>query len=1511
VFYERYLLDPNVTALEGPNGAGKTTVMIAAYLALFPDLKRLRFTNLGETGATLGDRGIWGRLGEAGRPSYSALRLRLADGSELLAGVLIERKAQPNVTLSPFTVTGLRPDMQLSELFLVRAERHDEVPTAQQLATNAKALGAELQFASSVKDYFQLLFALGVTPLRLSNDEERNKFNEMLRTSMTGGISRALTSELRSFLLKQESMLGDTLARMRANLSACRRTRTEVSEARVLEAEISGIFDAGHSMFCAARAATQARAREAEQQLRDQRAKVSELARELESLRARAAEDEAALARTEQRVGAHRDALKSAEEQLDQARRARDAKNTVAVLQEQLRDVANAAKAATEAQQLATSRRRQAHLDRDAARAASVRSAVGLADLQAGLDELHNKAHAYRRATSACETVCEALGVKELSPQDIPDRRAQLQHQKTALDEQRARRDRELTLGTQQADDYQLALAALKQLSDGVSAPGDTGNYARAQREMLLHKELQWRAQRLPELANELDACSKRVAQQRAAHAQAEQFGLAAEQRNSAHLAATLRAAEDELRALDAELGQAPWQQKELERLLEVAREETQRLERQQLRWEQLDRLARGLLPELREMAANDERGLDAALSQASARVNQLRQRQQSFAQEQSAVLQQAAALESSGGAGDPVLELLSEELDGQLLAQRYEDLDLDRAARVEAELGPLIDAIVVDDLTEAAAKLAKREALPSSVWLVTGGIDLPSALFQPPEPGTVAPGSERPGPQSTKLPEDVYRTPTGFRITRLPRHPKLGRTARGKEAARLRAVAERLRVTEDELAEELQQATLQIELLSQLRERRQDWLDGPREDALNEVRERQAELARDLDRKLEHSALLTAQANSKRATVVDARTLLGVAHWLDLPDQQAILEDLSVRLSDAQRAAEHLPSRNAALQVLSEKADALRYPPPTEAELTAWEQERVALQTKRDQLFQLNEALETLQADHQALLWQDAETAILEHAELVPELKSQQARDLARATAAEAALTSAEQAWEAATAAQLSAQATLAVAIARLESARSEWLSHDTSAEEGSSKLKSAERHVEQLRQRQPIIEKEALALVGQVAVLGERIKRVEHALDEARAAEQLAKQSADGPAEQWRGFLSACQNATAPLRDDRTESDDDRSSTQLWPLAHGRASLLVDRLDATKGGGERALLIRDRISKAQRSPLEYVEIWCSVRLWLQKCLPAQIAGVADPLEALRRLRSNLDSLELRLARQEGDLRGSSEDVARSIDVQVRRAASQVRRLNQRLQGVSFGSIHAIGVRMSRVEKMMQVLEALRDGSAQNLLFESALPIEQALEETFKRYGGGRGGGERVLDYREYVELQVEVKRHPDKDWEPANPTRVSTGEAIGVGAALMMVILSEWERDSKLLRAAEVSGTLRFLFLDEANRLSQDNLGVLFDLCESLDLQLLIAAPEVARALGNTTYRLVRKQLEDGTEEVIVSGRRATLPDQLTTADDGRGDLSAESERSPGPLTAPTDEVSISKPTQGVLLS
>jgi chromosome partition protein MukB len=313
----------------------------------------------------------------------------------------------------------------------------------------------------------------------------------------------------------------------------------------------------------------------------------------------------------------------------------------------------------------------------------------------------------------------------------------------------------------------------------------------------------------------------------------------------------------------------------------------------------------------------------------------------------------------------------------------------------------------------------------------------------------------------------------------------------------------------------------------------------------------------------------------------------------------------------------------------------------------------------------------------------------------------------------------------------------------------------------------------------------------------------------------------------------------------------------------------------------------------------------WLEVRAWLLRRLPAQIAELGQPLLGLARLRDDLGSLESRLGRQEGELRGTSKDVARSIDVQLRRASAQVKRLNRALDGVRFGSIHGMRVQLDRIDKMDQVLRALREGETQELLFQSNLPIEEALDEIFRRHAGGRTGGQRLIDYREYIDLSVQIQRRAAQNWERVNPSQVSTGEAIGIGAALMMVILAEWERDDQLLRHKRGFGSLRFLFLDEANRLSQDNLGTLFDLCEVLDLQLLIAAPEVARAQGNTTYRLVRRVSEDGQEEVLVTGRRATLPGAADVID-AAGERSQPTPSTdadagtepPGPSEPPPDE-------------
>ncbi|HEX5099106.1 MAG TPA: chromosome partition protein MukB, partial [Polyangiaceae bacterium] len=321
VFFERYLLDPHVTALEGANGAGKTTVMIAAYLVLLPDLTRLRFTNLGETAATGGDRGIYGRLGVLGRPSYAALELELV-GERVILAVHLERKAEPSVQATTFMVHGLPAALGLSNLFLLSDGETEGVPELAELKTKASELGARVEVFDSLREYFGALFERGIVPLRLANDDDRAKFNEMLRTSMTGGISRALTSELRTFLLKEESGLSDTLSRMRGNLDACRRTRAEVQEARSLEREITGVYEAGASMFDTALAALEAELREAKRKRDAERTLEHEARLGLAQAEATLADGAAREEVARKRLGESRTRLDASKERRDALRRA-------------------------------------------------------------------------------------------------------------------------------------------------------------------------------------------------------------------------------------------------------------------------------------------------------------------------------------------------------------------------------------------------------------------------------------------------------------------------------------------------------------------------------------------------------------------------------------------------------------------------------------------------------------------------------------------------------------------------------------------------------------------------------------------------------------------------------------------------------------------------------------------------------------------------------------------------------------------------------------------------------------------------------------------------------------------------------------------------------------------------------------------------------------------------------------------------------------------------------------
>src|SRR5690606_3653186 len=140
----------------------------------------------------------------------------------------------------------------------------------------------------------------------------------------------------------------------------------------------------------------------------------------------------------------------------------------------------------------------------------------------------------------------------------------------------------------------------------------------------------------------------------------------------------------------------------------------------------------------------------------------------------------QSAAREllAAGGPFDAELLRLKDALGAELLAGAFEDASVEDAAVLEARLGPLVQALVVDDPATAAKQVHGRPDSLSDVWLVSRDEDA----------ARLGAGAAR---ESEEVTDVVVSEQRAIRVTRIPTRPRLGRKAREKRAAELRAEAD------------------------------------------------------------------------------------------------------------------------------------------------------------------------------------------------------------------------------------------------------------------------------------------------------------------------------------------------------------------------------------------------------------------------------------------------------------------------------------------------------------------------------------------------------------------------------------------------------------------------------------------------------------------------------------------------------------------------------------------------
>ena len=1449
VFYERYQLDKHVTALEGSNGAGKTTVLIGCYVVLLPDMTRLRFANVGESGSTGGDKGLWGRLGEQGRPSYAALELRLPEGNRIVAGVQLHRRGEPTVELNPFVITGINDTTKLQDVLLIRGEM-DAVPEMNELRESAARCGAHLEAFGATKEYFARLFDLGVTPLRLASDEDRTKFNEMLRTSMTGGISRALTAELRDFLLKEESGLADTLRRMRANLDACRRTRIEVEDSRRLEQEISGIYEAGQEMFAAIVHAIRERADELGNKLKEAERLLQEVEGEQKKLNHEITEGKARQGELQARLVEAKRQAEAAHTAVDRVRQAKELLSRICAHTGQRDNARRTQESLMAKRDKADEDRSRANRVRDLAQDAYTKAAHGMANTQSGLEELSRRAAAHRTVVGRLAEARRLMPEQTIDPANIGIALDATRAAHESVQAEWLESDRTLSSAERHRQEFGQVIAALESIVNEDVEP--VAAFACAREALQSLRDLDACAKQRAILTTEVPVARQSVQRQQKAQYLARTLG------RPANAIASSQDANNALTETDNALAAATERHRQVEQRLSAGEhtlgrchEQIRDLELRLAAWRQANNLALpleqrwGIILRTREAIITFRAEINGKLGERRAELAVVEAREKDLHA-------QITQLEQSGGAFSSELLKACDTVEGELLAGRFEELSESDAALYEALLGPLAQAIAVEDVQSAAAALAKSDDRPDSVWLV--GAESPLPL------------DEHNRPPGDLLGRDVLVPGvTGARLTRLPNQPTLGRRARERKITELRRQEAEAKHQIESLHTVLRDTQVVLTTADHLLAEVDLLQTGDpsvklqqANDQLRQAQEAQSRHRADMDAAQGEISTLSPRQKS-------LRDLIQIAWSLDEPDQAAKLDQMLQSLAAAKAAAVETQRVAQDRALVEQRIDVLRTPPLSDAQVDALRKHHQEMERRLDALQLAIQATQYVQEHLSALDWIDAQEALDKQTALVPALEAQLNQARTALDSALQALKAAESQWAVAVRAFNEADADLLLKEKTLLQDQDQWKqlgvgdASDEAVRAAEAELRTADAEEKKLAEQER-------QKAEELATLGERARQIARNLTERVAARDEASGLWKPAQERWDQLEKSAQehNVLASTLTPRcVEAMTGKGSPNLRIKGHEAATALKERLQHARDSQQVLESINKLLGPQDRSGEVYLSAWLQVRDWLRRRIPAQIAEVDEPLEALGRLRDNLKGLETRLEKQECDLRGESEDVAKNIEINIHRAQRQVSRLSDDLKLVRFGSIHGIRLRLERVPHMDNVLQALRDREAQSLLFSPDITIEEALDQLFQRHAG-RTTGQRLLDYREYVAPKVMVLRQAATEWEEANPMRMSTGEAIGVGAALMMVVLTAWERDANLLRPRRSQGTLRLLFLDEANRLSQDNLGVLFDLCRNLDLQLMIAAPEVAKSEGNTTYRLVRRVNDAGHEEVIVTGRR-----------------------------------------------
>lgn len=1448
-FARTFDIDGLVTTLSGGNGAGKSTTMAAFITALIPDQTLLHFRNTTEAGSSQSsrDKGLYGKLQPGA--CYAALDVVNSRNQRLLFAVKLQQVAgrDKKVDIKPFVIQGLPSHVKPTDILIesvsatqARVRQINEVKES-----IAEFEGVQFKAFSSIVDYHAQMFEFGVIPKKLRNSGDRSKFYRLIEASLYGGISSAITRSLRDYLLPQNGGvkkafqdMESALRENRMTLEAIKTTQADRDLFKHLITESTNYVAADYMRHANERRkkleqtlSLRSELFGSRETLIEQNNLLNRVQEELELL----IESESSLEQDYQAASDHLQLVQNALRQQEKIERYQeDLEELSERLEEQMMVVEEAQERVMMAEEQAT----VAEEEVDSLK-------TQLADYQQALDVQQTRALQYQQAVQALEKAKQLLGDDSLTAESAQALVSELKSKESEHTNALLSVKHKLDMSSAAAEQFETALKLVQSIVGQVERK-DASEHAKTaiakarESQQIAQNEQQWRAQHrdLERSLNQQRQARELVAEYKKQYHVELTDEVTFEQERERHATQieSLEIAQEEVRD----------QRGEQRRLEQNAVAEISKLEAIAPAWI----AANDALEKLREQSGEELEDRHAVMNHMQVVLEQERElslAKDKLAERRSQLDSEIERLASPGGSNDPRLKGLADTLGGVLLSEIYDDITIDDAPYFSAMYGPARHAIVVSDLSGIEEKLVELDDCPEDLYIIEGDIDaFDDSSFDAEElEGAVC----------------VRMNDRQMRYSRLPEIPLFGRAAREQRL-------ELLRNEREEVVEKHAKAAFDSQKMQRLYQafnlfvsnHIQVAFDADPEQALATIRDKRNQIARvlaDLDAKEQQQrsqlqtskqALSSLDKLASHMVLVEDESLQ--ARFDELEEKIAQLAEAKNFLSNHAKAVAQLENIASALDADPEQFDAL------EAEYKAADEQ---LQDLKKQIFALSDLVER----RHYFAYSDSVDLLNKSSELSEQLKAKLVQAEQMRTRSREELKQSQGQMNQYNQVLASLKSSHQAKLETVQEFKQELQEFGVNADEGAEERAMRRRdelheRLHTSRSRKSEYERTITSTELEMKGLAKRLKKVQKEYVELRTFVVAAKAG-------WCSVLRLARENDVERRLHKRE------------LAYMSADELRSMSDKSLGALRLAVANNDdlrdalRLSEDNARPERKVLFYIAVYQHLRERIRQDIIRTDDPVEAIEEMEVELARLTEELTQRENRLAISSESVASIIKKTIQREQNRIRMLNQGLSNISFGQVKGVRLNVKIRESHEVLLNGLATQQEQHKdLFESTrFTFSEAMAKLFQRVNphidmGQRSPqvlGEELLDYRNYLELSVEVNRGTD-GWLQAESGALSTGEAIGTGQSILLMVVQSWEEESRRLRSKDIV-PCRLLFLDEAARLDAKSIATLFELCDRLDMQLLIAAPENISPEKGTTYKLVRKVFKDH-EHVHVVGLR-----------------------------------------------